>query len=653
MIELKNIKKTYQMGDTTVRALDDVTLTIDEGDFVAIMGPSGSGKSTMMNVLGLLDVPDEGEFRVFGHDVQKLSEDALAELRSQTIGFIFQQFNLLPRNTALENVALPMLYANGAMDRERAAELLGSVGLGSRLEHGPSELSGGQQQRVAIARALANKPRLILADEPTGNLDSQSEKEIIELLLALNRQGITIVLVTHEPDLAQHVRRVIKMRDGKVQSDERKLPPVPPPPEPEKRAARRGTLVQIGASLRGIFAHANQASRALVANKVRTVLSMLGILIGVGAVIAMLAVGTGAQESIHAQLASLGSNLLVLRSGGARTGGVQLGAGAVARITLEDADAVRTLPDVAHVSPTVSGRVQVVYADKNWATQVTGTGIDYPLMRNAVPIAGRFFNEAELATRQRVALIGATVVRELFGEATNPIGETIKINRVSFMVLGILPVKGATGYGDQDDVIVVPVSTAMRRLLGKTYLDSIDIEVASADATTQVQNAAVDLLGERHHVHQDPDDAFQVRNMADIQQAMGETSRVLSLLLAAIASISLIVGGIGIMNIMLVSVTERTREIGIRLAIGAVAREVLTQFLVEAVALSMLGGVIGLLLAQIVIGILSAAGGLPFLFVPEINLIAFGISALIGVVFGYFPARRAAALNPIDALRHE
>jgi macrolide transport system ATP-binding/permease protein len=652
MIELKNIKKTYKMGDAIVRALDDVTLRIDEGDFVAIMGPSGSGKSTMMNVLGLLDVPDEGEFRVFGHDVARLSEDALAELRSQTIGFIFQQFNLLPRNTALENVALPMLYANGAVDRERAASLLGSVGLGSRLEHGPSELSGGQQQRVAIARALANKPKLILADEPTGNLDSQSEKEIIDLLLALNRQGITIVLVTHEPDLARYVRRVVRMRDGKVQSDERLAPPVPPPAATAAGERPRSALAQVGAALRGVLAHASQASRALVANKVRTALSMLGILIGVGAVIAMLAVGTGAQESIQTQLASLGSNLLVLRAGGARTGGVQLGAGAVSRLTLDDAEAVRTLPGVRRVSPTVNGRAQVVYADKNWATQVTGTGTDYPLMRNAVPIAGRFFDDEELRQRQRVAVIGATIVRELFG-GTNPIGETIKINRVSFQVLGILPVKGATGFGDQDDVIVVPVSTAMRRLLGKTYLDSIDVEVASADASAGVQDAAIDLLGERHHVRQDPEDAFQIRNMADIQQAMGETSRVLSLLLAAIASISLIVGGIGIMNIMLVSVTERTREIGLRKALGATRASIQMQFLVEAMLVSAIGGGIGIALGVGLAEGLARVAGWAVHVTTDAVLLAFVFSVLIGVLFGWWPARKASALHPIQALRHE
>ena len=651
MLELRDVHKKYVMGDNVVYALRGVSLTIEEGDFVAIMGPSGSGKSTMMHVLGLLDVPSSGSYKIEGRETSQYSEDELAILRREAIGFIFQQFNLLPRMTAAENVALPLIYSERKPDLPRAEGFLGQVGLAPRVEHRPNELSGGQQQRVAIARSLVNRPRIILADEPTGNLDSKSEKEILAILKELNAQGITVIVVTHEEQIGAQAKRRIRMRDGVVHTDER-LEPKPPAqsvtiPEPRQIAGLRGWFNEIGE-------HFRQGFQTLAANKVRTALSMLGILIGVAAVVAMLAIGNGAQKAIEAQLTALGSNLLVLRPGALRLGGVSLGAGGTSRLTLPDAYAIQQqIPGVHRASPTVNGNGQITFGDKNWSTQVVGASSSYADMHAAEPAIGRFFTNDENQKRARVALLGQTVVRQVFGER-NPIGETVKINKVIFQVIGILPEKGATGFRDQDDVIIIPVLTAMKRVLGKVYVDYIDIEAKSAGDIEGVQEKTRTLMMARHRVPLSlGEDAFQIRNMADVQNALSESSRTMSLLLASIAAISLLVGGIGIMNIMLVSVTERTREIGLRKAVGARRADILSQFLVEAVAVSAFGGVIGIVLGWIITEVLSSVAGWATSISPGSVVLAFFFSASIGIIFGIYPARQASLLNPIDALRYE
>ena len=650
MIQLHGLSKRYQLGDVVVQALRDVTLTIEPGEFVAIMGPSGSGKSTLMHVIGLLDTPDSGSYRLYGQEVAHLTEDGLAVLRREAVGFVFQQFNLLPRMSAAENVALPLLYSQHHPDPVRASELLARVGLGDRRDHRPSELSGGQQQRVAIARALVNRPRIILADEPTGNLDSTSQHEILDLLTELNRLGMTVIMVTHEEDVARVARRRIRIRDGRVQSDDSTGPrrlAEHAPAAVSAASTRPSTLAEIGEHLR-------QGLRALAANKVRTALSMLGILIGVAAVIAMLGLGRGAQQSIEARLASLGSNLLVLRTGALRVGGVTQEAGAANRLMIEDVGAIRDrVAAVSLASPSVTGRVRVAYLNRNWNTSILGSGTAYARMRAAEPQAGRFFTDAENQQRARVAVVGMTVVRELFGDA-NPIGEQIKINRVNFQVIGVLPEKGASTWRDEDDTIVIPVLTAMHRLLGKDRLDYIDIEVARREDMDRVEEQVIDLMAQRHRIPPSQrSDAYYVRNMADIQAAMTETSRTLSTLLAAIATISLIVGGIGTMNIMLVSVTERTREIGLRKAVGARPRDILTQFLSEAVVVSIIGGLAGIALGWLATLLLSTMAGWATSVSLVAVLLAFMFSGAIGIVFGIYPARKAARLNPIVALRHE
>lgn len=641
------------MGDTIVYALRDVSLTIEDGDYVAIMGPSGSGKSTLMHILGLLDVPSEGSYKINEREVSHLSEDDLAILRRETIGFIFQQFNLLPRMSALENVTLPLLYSRLPEGTSYGTNLLDRTGLGTRIFHKPNELSGGQQQRVAIARSLINRPQIIFADEPTGNLDSVSEKEILAILKELNEQGITVVIVTHEEEVGQQAKRLIRMRDGSVLSDER----MAPLPEKNNNKELNKTIKDPHKKLNILFEaieYLKLGFKTLAANKVRTGLSMLGILIGVAAVIAMLAIGRGAQKAIETQLSSLGSNLLVLRPGAVRVGGVSQESGTTTRLSIEDSQYIKDQLDfVKYVSSNVSGRGQVAFQNKNWSTQILGGSASYALIHSASPEIGRFYTEIDNQKRARVAVIGMTVVREVFGKKS-PIGEMIKINRVNFQVIGILPEKGANGFRDQDDVVVIPVLTAMHRLLGKDYVDSIDLEITAPDKMELAEDKIIEMMNTRHRVPLAlKKGTFEIRNMADIQAAVQQSSQTMSLLLSSIAAISLIVGGIGIMNIMLVSVTERTREIGLRKAIGARRWDILAQFLAESVVVSAVGGVIGIILGWLITVGINYFSGWSTSISPSSVILSFFFSASIGVIFGIYPARKASLLNPIDALRHE
>lgn len=653
MIRLKDINKTYASGHAGVAALRNVSLEIEPGEFVAIMGPSGSGKSTLLHILGFLDRPDSGSYMLDGRDVTGLSDDELAILRNRMVGFVFQQFYLLPRLTALENAALPLIYAGKSASKDEALQRLQNVGLGQRVVHRPNELSGGEQQRVAIARALVNNPLIILADEPTGNLDTKSEQEIISILERLNEAGHTLVLVTHELEVASHARRIIRMRDGEIVSDELRQPV---PKKITQAAAGAKDHLQGPARFSSAAAtfmnHIRQAVRSMTSQKLRAGLSMLGIMIGVAAVIAMLSLGEGAKTTMEKRLASLGSNLLLIRPGARQVGGVTLEAGAVTRFTLQDAEAIEKLPQVRRVSPTVRGRVQVVAGGKNWNTLLEGTGVNYAQMRAAMPSMGKFFTEDEVRSRRKVALLGTTVIRHLF-EGKNPVGSVVRINRVVFEVIGVLPEKGASTWRDQDDVVIVPITTAMYRILGKEYVDSFDVEVRDAALIEEAQDAIRSLLMKRHRIGADNEDAIQIRNMAEIQDALKSTTETMTLLLGFIAAISLLVGGIGIMNIMLVSVTERTKEIGLRKAVGARRKDVMAQFLIESAVLTSSGGVMGIMFGIAISWLLSNVAGWATEISPLPLLIATAFSAVIGIFFGLMPARKAALLNPIQALRYE
>jgi macrolide transport system ATP-binding/permease protein len=652
MIVLKNICKTYHTGDTGVQALRDVTLTIRQGEFVAIMGPSGSGKSTMLHLLGLLDRPDSGSYALAGQEVSRLPDNTLAYLRNHLLGFVFQQFHLLPRMNALGNVRLPLIYAGQSFNRHTAMEKIRSVGLEDRASHRPNELSGGQQQRVSVARALVNDPAVILADEPTGNLDSKNGREIIDLLKKLNRECKTVILVTHDPDIACHVGRVITMKDGQIISDQATGSPAPETAGQAQQASCAMPAVDLKPGSRLHFLnYFRQAFGAILSNKMRSFLSMLGILIGVAAVIAMLALGEGARASISRSLSSLGSNLLVVRPGNPRMHGVSLEAGSVTRFTMKDAEEMALLPQVRDMYPEVRGRAQVVYLDKNTNTSVQGTGASYAAMRASKPSLGRFFTEQENRGRQKVVVLGTTVSKALFGDR-NPVGETVKINRIYFKVIGVFPRKGGMGPHDQDDMIVVPIMTAMYRLLGKDYVDSISAEVRDPGLMEDAKSAITELIRKRHRLKSD-DESFNVRDMTEIQEVFKSTTTTMTVLLGSIAAISLLVGGIGIMNIMLVSVSERTREIGLRKAIGARNSDILWQFLVEAIVLTLSGGLLGILFGTGASRAISTLAGWSVIVTPFSVLLSTAFSVIIGVSFGIWPARRAAGLDPIEALRYE
>ncbi len=656
MIELKHIYKTYQMGSEKVRALVDVSLKIAPGEFVAIMGPSGSGKSTLMHVLGLLDRPDSGEYYLGQKKLNVLLDSELAAIRNRLVGFVFQQFHLLPRMTALENAELPLIYAGKRHLKGQAKLRIQEVGLADRMNHRPGELSGGQQQRVAIARSLVNDPLIIFADEPTGNLDSKSKEEIISILKGLNEKGKTIIMVTHENEMAVHAGRVISIFDGKIISDVKQGTAPKPSKESQADEIIETVLSKQERKAREtqLLEYLQQAAQAMVSHKMRSFLSILGILIGVAAVIAMLAVGTGAKESIEKQLASLGSNLIVVRPGSSRIHGVSSGAGAVTRFTFQDVAAIEKLSDeVKMVSPSVSGKGQVVFENNNWSTQVEGVGVDFAAIRAAQPVVGRFFTDEEVMRRDKVALLGMTVVKELFGDS-NPVGQTIKINLINFRVIGILPVKGATGFRDQDDTVIIPVTTAMYRVFGKDYIDQLYVEATSPRTIDAAQDAITKIIIKLHRlVTKDEKDSFQIRNMSDIKATLEATTKTMSMLLGAIAAISLLVGGIGIMNIMLVSVTERTREIGLRKAIGANNKDIMSQFLIESVLMSFLGGISGILLGAGISLLITLFAGWTVRVSMSSVVLATTFSLVVGIVFGLWPASKASKLDPIEALRYE
>ncbi|MCF7847732.1 MAG: ABC transporter permease [Kiritimatiellales bacterium] len=652
MIRVEDIRKTYLMGEVEVRALDGVSLTVEQGEYVAIIGASGSGKSTLMHILGLLDVPDSGKFEIDGQDVTRLDDVEVAALRNRVMGFVFQQFNLLSRTSALENVGLPLIYARNGKKPGAAKKMLDLVGLSDRINHHPNELSGGQQQRVAIARALVNNPSIIFADEPTGNLDSTSACEIMEVISGLHARGLTVLLVTHDPTVANHAHRIIELRDGKVLSDQLNpdAPEIPSVEAPIPVAPKR-KMFGFNA-LRESVVLVRQSIRSLLSNKVRTMLSALGIMIGVAAVIATVALANGAKAAVEKQLSRLGSNLLMVYPERRQRGGVRQAQGSSSRLSEADTRAVRE--EIAHVllvSATADGSGQLKVGNLNWSCRVEGVGIEYEEMRSYQPEFGRFFTEEELARRARVAVLGLTPVRELFG-GENPIGREMKINRQTFTVIGVLPEKGSSGFRDNDDTVLIPVTTAMRRLFGKEYVDRIEIQIDEAENMERAQADIMALLAKRHRTGT-RENPFEIRNMAEIQETISETSNILALLLSSIATIALVVGGIGIMNIMLVSVTERTREIGLRKALGARRKDIMLQFLIEALIISFFGGCAGAAIGAGASIIMSKVSGWAVLITEESIFMAFGFSALIGIIFGIWPARKAAALNPIEALRYE
>lgn len=651
MIELKNVSKTYRMGNVEVPALRNILLKVEEGEFVAIMGPSGSGKSTLLNILGCLDIPTSGQYLLDGINVCEFSDYELAEIRNERIGFVFQTFNLLPRLTALSNVELPLIYAGNQKERkERAINALQAVNLEERAFHRPRELSGGEQQRVAIARALINEPTTILADEPTGNLDSRAGEEIMSIISEFNKKGITIIMVTHEESIAFQAKRIIRLKDGEIIEDKRtsKSDEVNQNSAPMRQEKKRRMF-----SISELRENLSMAVFSIFSSKLRSFLTMLGIIVGVAAVITMIGIGQGAGAQITERISQLGANLLMVRPGASRFGPARSARGSITSLTYEDAQAIaeRCL-SVAKIDAEYSRNAQVVYRNNNTNTTINGVTPNHPEVRNFSVAQGSFFTEDDNRLMRRVAVLGKTVVKELFGD-DDPIGQYIKIKRIIFQVIGVMSEKGSSGWRDEDDIVFVPLKTAQKRLFGVDHISTINVEAKNEEVMDKAAAEITTLIRERHRIREGEEDDFNVRSQAEILSTVQETSKTFTMLLAGIAVVSLIVGGIGIMNIMFVSVTERTREIGIRKAIGAQRRDILGQFLIEAVIVSLSGGIIGIVLGILISKLISQFAGWPGVITSGAVLLSFSFAFAVGLSFGFYPAHKAANLNPIDALRYE
>lgn len=649
MIELKDISKIYKIGKITVPALKNISFQIEDGEFVAIMGPSGSGKSTLLNILGCLDPPTDGEYILDGINTKDLSDSDFAQTRNERIGFVFQSFNLLPRLSAVSNVELPLIYAGDQRKRrEKALAALQVVGLENRKTHRPKELSGGEQQRVAIARAFINNPTMILADEPTGNLDSKSGTEIMNILSELNEKGITVIVVTHEGYTASYAKRTIKLKDGGVIEDKKACEKacINKQPEPLSKKKRKGF------SFNELKENMSMALSSINANKLRSFMTMLGIVVGVAAVIAMIALGQGASADITERISQMGANLLMVRSGSSFMGPPQA-AGSITPLTYDEALAIGAeCPSVAKVDASFSRNTQVVYGNRNTNTEVNGVTPNFPEVRNFSVATGSFFTDEDNKLVRKVAVVGKTVVKDLF-ETVDPIGQYIKIKRINFLVIGIMNEKGSSGWHDEDNVIFIPLLTAQKRLFGVDRVSLINVMAKNEDVMDEASVEITALLKQRHRIRAGEENDFSIRSQTEILSTVQETSRTFTLLLAGIAVVSLIVGGIGIMNIMFVSVTERTQEIGIRKAIGAQRRDILGQFLIEAVIVSLSGGTIGVFLGILASKIMSQFFGWQTVVTSGSVLLSFFFAFAVGLFFGLYPARKAAIMNPIEALRHE
>ncbi|CNL87788.1 MULTISPECIES: MacB family efflux pump subunit [Yersinia] len=655
LLQLDNVSRWFVTGEANVQVLKNINMTIHRGEMVAIVGASGSGKSTLMNILGCLDKPSSGEYLVAGRIPQHLDGDTLAELRREHFGFIFQRYHLLNDLSARENVEIPAIYAgvDREVRRQRASALLSRLGLVDRLGYRPSQLSGGQQQRVSIARALMNGGEVILADEPTGALDTHSGNEVLSILKDLHRQGHTVVIVTHDMTIAEHAQRIIELRDGEVIADRtvpqavtltQSVPAVPdeiapeietkPPLSPWKAQCDR---------LREAF---KMATLAMAAQRLRTLLTMLGIIIGIASVVSVVALGKGSQQQVLANINAMGTSTLEIFPG--KDFG-DMRSAAIQTLRATDADALAKQGYIHSVTPTVSTSTTLRYGNKSVSGTVNGVGEQYFMVRGYTLDQGMAFTRASVDGLRQEAVIDENTRDKLFPNGENPLGKVILLGSLPCRVIGVAA-KKQSGFGSDENLNVwIPYTTAMKRMLGQSYLRSITVRVNDDIDLVNAEQGVTKLLTQRHGTQD-----FFVMNTDSIRQTIEKTTSTMTLLVSMIAVISLVVGGIGVMNIMLVSVTERTKEIGVRMAVGARASDIMQQFLIEAVLVCLLGGGIGVMLS-LGIGLLFSQFSSTFSMVYSATSIitAFVCSSLIGVIFGFFPAKRAAKMDPIRALERE
>lgn len=691
LIELREVRKRFggRDGVPEVEILHGIDLRIRAGEYVAIVGASGSGKTTLMNILGCLDQPSNGEYLFQGEAVPGLDDDALAALRREVFGFVFQGYHLIGTSSALDNVAMPARYAGvGEQARhERAAALLSRLGLEERLQYLPHQLSGGQQQRVSIARALVNGGRVILADEPTGALDSTSGEQVMQQLDELAAAGHTLILITHDPAVAARARRIISMADGRivgdmtapvdgrarplpatsravaddsllvrhantpVRKDGRPCAEVPaevPADVPTEAPADLSDLAPLhGRSRLPLLADLPEilrsAWRVMRLNRLRTGLTLLGIIIGVASVIVMLAVGQGSQEKVLAEMQTFGlRTIYIFREWLSDTQQARA-------LSMADVAAVQQVPNVEQTSPVIDQNGIIVrHGNRTLRTNLSATTRHFAQALNWPVSQGTLLETEDEHDLRKVVLLGERVRQALFGAHGQAVGQEILVGNVPFRVIGVMAPKPAPFPGDDvNNQVIVPVGAAAVRLVGSMELSRINVVIRDMRHAAETEAAIVKTLTARHGRKD-----FNILNQAQAVQQLAQANRTLTLMLGLIAAISLLVGGIGVMNVMLMTVRERTREIGIRMATGARQADILRQFLVEAMLLTGIGGTVGVS-GGLLIGLGLKALGIPMAFSTLAAAVAFGCAVATGMIFGFMPARQAARLDPVRALAGE
>lgn len=644
LLELDGVCRAYPSGDEAVVVLKDIHLQIEAGEMVAIVGASGSGKSTLMNILGCLDKPTQGIYRVEGRNTSELNPDELAKLRREHFGFIFQRYHLLADLNARGNVEIPAIYSGKSRPERhaRADAILKQLGLAERITYRPGQLSGGQQQRVSIARALMNGGKVILADEPTGALDSHSGQEVMNILKDLNAQGHTIILVTHDMKVAEHAQRIIEISDGEIVADRKKE-------DFQPRPLLTATPHNQGRRWKSAFDRSYEALRmaliAMNAHRMRTFLTMLGIIIGIAAVVSVVALGEGSRQKILKDISAMGTNTIDVYPGedfGDRK------SSAIHTLKPADAQALQEENWVDSVTPSVSTSPVVRYGNQAVSAQVSGVGEQYFRVRGLELAEGRFFDSEGVKLLSQEVVIDDNTKTKLFPKQS-AVGEIILIGNVPCRIVGVTQ-KKESGFGNNSNLSLwIPYTTAMGRITGDDYLKSLTVRVKDGMDTSAAEAELTKTITQRHGRKD-----FYLFNSDSVRQTIEKTTATMTLLVSMIAVISLIVGGIGVMNIMLVSVTERTREIGVRMAIGGRQSDIMQQFLIEAVLVCLCGGILGILLA-LSFGVAFSQASSSFRMVYSVTSIvsAFTCATLIGVIFGFLPARNAARLDPVEALARE